>query len=258
MSVITLTTDFGDGSPYVAVMKGVILSINPSAHIVDLSHVIRPQDIRHGSYMLSTAVPYFPAGTIHVAVVDPGVGTERKALLASAANQFIVAPDNGLLTGLLDHLAPASVWELNESAYWRPTVSSTFHGRDIFAPVAAHLSLNVAPSRLGTAIDSWVRLPGHSFHVDGSRLTGSIQFVDHFGNLISNIPAEAIVAGPREIRLDGRLIEGFRWVRTYGEADPGQIVGLISSDGFLEIAVVNGNAAARLEARAGDPIGAVT
>ncbi len=246
MSVITLTTDFGEGSPYVAVIKGVILSINPSARIVDLSHVVPPQDIRNGSYFLSTAVPYFPAGTIHVVVVDPGVGTERNALLVSAADQFIVAPDNGLLTGLLTRFPLTSVWKLNESSFWRPTVSSTFHGRDIFAPVAAHLSLNVAPSRMGTAIDSWVRLPGHSFHVDGSRLTGSIQFVDHFGDLISNIPAKAIVAEPREIHLDGRRIEGFKWVCTYGEAEPGQLVGLISSDGFVEIAVVNGSAAARL------------
>jgi S-adenosylmethionine hydrolase len=249
MSVITLTTDFGEGSLYVAVLKGVILSINPSARIVDLSHAIPPQDIRHGSYFLSTSVPYFPAGTIHVAVIDPGVGTERNALLVSAADQFIVGPDNGLLTGLLARFPPSSILKLNQSSFWRLPVSSTFHGRDIFAPVAAHLSLNAAQSRLGTRIDSWVRLPGHAFHVDGGRLTRSIQFVDHFGNLISNIPADAVIDEPREIHLDGRRIEGFQWVRTYGEADPGQLVGLISSDGFLEIAVVNSSAAARLGIR---------
>src|SRR5436190_4562938 len=139
--LITLTTDFGAASPYVAAMKGVVFSINPAARLLDLTHAIRPQDLRHASYFLATAVPFFPAGTIHVCVVDPGVGSERAALYAEAGGQRLVGPDNGIFTGVFRHAGGVVARKLCEPRFWRPTVSDTFHGRDIFAPVAAHLSL---------------------------------------------------------------------------------------------------------------------
>jgi S-adenosylmethionine hydrolase len=147
--LITLTTDFGTASPYVAVMKGVILSINPAARITDLTHAIRAQDLRHASYFLATAVPYFPPGTIHLCVVDPGVGSERAALYAEAGGQRFVGPDNGIFTGVFRKLGSATCRKLANCRFWRPGVSATFHGRDIFAPVAAHLSLGANPNELG-------------------------------------------------------------------------------------------------------------
>jgi S-adenosylmethionine hydrolase len=254
MSVITLTTDFGESSPYVAVMKGVILSINPAARIIDLSHEIGPQDIRHGSYFLATAVPYFPKGTIHVSVVDPGVGTERAILLAEVAGQFALAPENGLLTALLERHPPTGLWRLTESQFWRPTVSATFHGRDIFAPVAAHLALEPIPSRFGVPVAECIRLPGQPFNAETGRLLGCIQFVDRFGNLISNIPVESVPASPRRIAVGKSELADVKWVRTYGEANVGEVVALTSSDGLVEIAVVNGSAAQALGIAAGATI----
>lgn len=254
MSLITLTTDFGEDSPYVAVMKGVILSINPSASIVDLTHQVPPHDVRHGAYFLATAIPYFPPRTVHVAVVDPGVGTERGTIAAEVEGQFIVGPDNGLFSLLFDRHAPTGVWRLTERRCWRPAVSATFHGRDIFAPVGAHLTLDPTPSRCGSAAAGWVRLPGDPWCAALGRLTGSVQFVDRFGNLISNVPGSAIATAPQGIRLGGRDLAGLRWVRTYGAAAPGDLVGLISSDGFVEVAVVNGSAADRFGSAAGDPV----
>ena len=148
--IITLTTDFGTASPYVAVMKGVILSINPAARIHDLTHSIRPQDLRHASYFLSTATPYFPAGTIHVCVVDPGVGSDRALICAEVGEQRFVGPDNGIFSGVYCKAGGAArVRRLTERRFWRPRVSDTFHGRDIFAPVAAHLSLGINPAEWG-------------------------------------------------------------------------------------------------------------
>jgi S-adenosylmethionine hydrolase len=248
--LITLTTDFGERSPYVAVMKGVVLSLNADARILDLSHLIPPQDVRSGNYFLATAVPYYPPGTVHVAVVDPGVGTQRGILLAEVAGQFVLAPDNGVLTGLFERHPPTTVRRLTEAKYWRPTVSATFHGRDIFAPVAAHLSLDPRPALFGVPVMEWVRLPGEPYRVEGERVVGSIQAIDHFGNLISNIPAAAVPSAPSSVTVGGRDVP-LCWVRTYGEAAAGELVGLVSSDGSLEIAIVNGSAAARLDIEAG-------
>jgi S-adenosyl-L-methionine hydrolase (adenosine-forming) len=254
MSLLTLTTDFGDSSPYVAVMKGIIHSINPSINIVDLTHHIPPQNIRHGSFFLSTAIPYFPSSTIHVAVVDPGVGTDREMLLAKLEAQYILAPDNGLLSALFDKHPPTQVWKLTETRFWRTPISSTFHGRDILAPVAANLSLQRKPERFGEETKEWVRLPGEPHRSEGVRAAGSIQFVDHFGNLISNIPARVLAQAPTRISLAGQPVEGVRWVRTYAEAAAGELVGLGSSDGFVELAVVEGSAAQRLGVNAGASI----
>lgn len=247
--LITLTTDFGDASPYVAVMKGVILSINPAARVLDLSHRIRPQDVRHAAYFLGTAVPYFPAGTVHVCVVDPGVGSERAATCAEAAGQRLVGPDNGIFTHLLR--SPTTVHRLADRRFWRPHVSDTFHGRDIFAPVAAHLSLGVGPGDLGPVHPDPVLLPTRPAEAVGNGWRGEVQFVDDFGNVITNIPAADVKALPVRVAIGGGHPHHVPWVRTYAEAAPGELVCLFSSDGFFELAEVNGNAARRLGVREG-------
>jgi S-adenosylmethionine hydrolase len=242
MALVTLTTDFGETAPYVAVMKGVILSLDPSAQLLDLSHRIRPQDVPHANYFLGTAVPYFPPGTIHLCVIDPGVGGERAALVVQAGGQLLVGPDNGIFTSAVQALGePARVWRLTEPQFWRSPVSATFHGRDVFAPAAAHLSLGANPADMGQPVAAMVRLeqpPG-----------GRVQFVDDFGNLITNVPA--VAARPACVTLGDGPSRPIRWVRTYAEAAPGELVALVSSDGFFEIAVVNGNAARHLSAAVG-------
>src|SRR5437879_6459183 len=156
-SIITLTTDFGEGSSYVAAMKGVILAINPAARIVDLSHQIPPQDLRYTAFFIASAIPYFPRGAIHVVVVDPGVGTQRAILYVEVNGQRLLVPDNGCWTTLAGDASPRAI-RLTESDYWRQPVSATFHGRDIFAPVAAHLSLGAEATSLGTPVGDWTRL----------------------------------------------------------------------------------------------------
>jgi S-adenosylmethionine hydrolase len=247
--IITLTTDFGTTSPYVAAMKGVILSLNPAARLVDLSHAIPPQDVRHAAFFLAGAVPYFPPRTVHVVVVDPGVGTERAALCVELGTQRVVAPDNGCwtLAARATHaLHPTPVIRLTQPRYWRPHVSSTFHGRDVFAPVAGHLSLGVPPSDLGEPVADWVSLDELQPSVVGDEVRGEVVFVDGFGNLITNLPPDA-----GAVRIGD--VEVSRRVRTYGEAPPGTLVALTSSFGLLEVAEVQGNAAGRLRVGAGTP-----
>jgi S-adenosylmethionine hydrolase len=251
-SLITLTTDFGDSSPYVAVMKGVILSINPAARLVDLSHRIRPQDLRHASYFLGTAVPYFPAGTIHLCVVDPGVGSERPAIAAATGGQILVGPDNGIFSGVFGRCGePEWVRRLAEPRFWRHPLSDTFHGRDIFAPAASHLSLGIDPSELGPELPHPVLLPSRSAVVHGDRCRGEVQFVDDFGNVITNVPATHVKSLPVRVAFGGKPHQPIRWVRTYAEAAPGELVCLFSSDGFFEVAEAGGNAARRLNVREG-------
>jgi S-adenosylmethionine hydrolase len=251
-TLITLTTDFGSASPYVAVMKGVVLSLNPAARLLDLSHAIRPQDVRHASYFLATAAPYFPAGTTHVCVVDPGVGSARVALYAEAGGQRFVGPDNGVLTGVFRKLGgPTCVRRLANPRFWRAKVSSTFHGRDIFAPVAAHLSLGADPADLGPELPEPVELPPRTALTFGSRWQGEVQFIDDFGNLITNVPACKLKALPVSVSVGGAALGRVRWVRTYADAPPGELVCLFSSDGYFEIAEVNGSAARRLGAGVG-------
>jgi hypothetical protein len=253
--IITLTTDYGSNSPFVAAVKGVILGINSSAHIVDLSHDIPSYDIRHTAFFLAEALPYFPAGTLHVIVVDPEVGSDRNILFVAVANQRMLVPDNGCWTLLAEgHAQPLRVIRVSEPRFWRPNVSNTFHGRDIFAPVAAYLSLGINPSDLGPVVTTWRDLswPTPLRLTDG--IGGEIIFVDHFGNLIANISAAALAAAPQHARVvvDQRIEA--RKVRTYADAPIGELVALISSSGLLEIAEVQGNAARRLSARVGTPI----
>jgi S-adenosyl-L-methionine hydrolase (adenosine-forming) len=252
--IITLTTDFGVASPYVAAMKGVILTINAAANVIDLSHAIPPQNIRHAAFFLSSAIPYFPADVQHVVVVDPGVGTDRAVLYVEVNGHRLLVPDNGCWNWLAG--TPTRAIRLTESRYWRPAISSTFHGRDIFAPAAAHLSLGLDPARLGLAVTNWVRLDIPAARPVMNGWSGEVIFVDTFGNLISNIRLDPAVKPPDILTLGKRtLAKRVRWVRTYGEAKPGELVALISSTGTLEIAVVNGSAMKKLGGAVGTPIG---
>lgn len=266
-AVITLTTDFGLGDAYVAAMKGVILSINPAVTLVDISHDIRPQDIRQAAFVLSTAYRYFPPRTIHIAVVDPGVGTARKAVILRTPRADFVAPDNGILSYVIDEhniaavagragLSPASGLEavaIIEPRFWRSPVSATFHGRDIFAPVAAHLSLGVPLSDFGEAVDSLTvfPVPVPRREEDG-RLTGHILHIDSFGNLVTDIKESDLPADAASITVTvgSQIIHGLS--RTYGTGRG--LLSLIGSSGRLEISLRDGSAADRLNAVIGDGI----
>jgi S-adenosyl-L-methionine hydrolase (adenosine-forming) len=252
-AIITLLTDFGSRDEYVACLKGVILGINPAAVLVDLSHEVLPQDIRAGAFILAAAAPYFPPGTIHLAVVDPGVGTGRRALAARTRGQFWVGPDNGLFHLILAGRADLEVVSLENPVYFLPQVSATFHGRDLLAPVAAHLSLGVELSQLGPAVTDPVRLPWPEPLVSEKLMRGEIIYVDRFGNLVSNIAAAVLHSWLREgnFRLRAGKAALTRLHRTYGEAAPGEMVALMGSHGYLEIACALGSAARKLKAGVG-------
>jgi len=254
--LITLTTDFGAGSPYVAAMKGVILAVNPAARVVDLSHEIPPQDLRCAAFFLASALPYFPASVVHVAVIDPGVGSDRAVLYVEVDGHRLLVPDNGCWTRLASGAGrPPLVLRVSEPRFWRHPVSATFHGRDIFAPVAAHLSLGLAPAALGPAMTEWLVLQERPARVHADCLAGEVEFVDHFGNLITNIPGPAFTAlsgRPVRILVGGREVSSR--VRTYAQAEPGRLVALVSSSDRLEIAVAQGSAAQRLQARVGTEV----
>jgi S-adenosylmethionine hydrolase len=246
-SLITLTTDFGADSPFAAAMKGIILSINPNARLVDLSHDIPPFDLRHASFFLAESVKYFPPGTIHVVVVDPGVGGDRAILFIEIAGQRLLAPDNGCWTLLaLGISRPPRVIRLSERRFWRPHVSSTFHGRDIFAPVAAHLSLGLDPQELGPGVQEWQKLSWPTPSRQGDAFVGEVIFVDHFGNLITNISGANLMNNPATHQVTIAGSAPLRRVTTYSEANPGDLVALVSSSGLLEVAESQGNAARTL------------
>ncbi len=253
MGLLTLLTDFGDRDNYVGVMKGVILGIAPGTTIVDLTHGIAPQDIASGQFQLQSAYGYFPVGTVHVAVVDPGVGSERRSIAFATEEAFFVGPDNGLLTGVQEPIVAAV--QLDRSQYWRcPDPSSTFQGRDIFATVAAHLCSGVSIADLGTPIepDGLVRLGlPLKINLQGDQITGCIQSIDHFGNLITNLKLESNSSKSWQIHLDNdRLLIQ----RTYAQSPIGTVVAIVGSHGFVEIAVNCGNAQKRLGLSLGDRI----
>jgi S-adenosylmethionine hydrolase len=252
MSVITLTTDFGEGSPYVAAMKGVILSLHPAATIVDITHVVPPQDIRHAALVLEDATGWFPAGTIHIAVVDPGVGTERGVIFARIDRQNYVCPDNGLLSRLARRTAPEKIIRIVHSEYYLQPVSATFHGRDIMAPVAARLSLGLDPDRLGPPQKSLVLIDEPALGELPDGIEGSVLWVDSFGNLVTDV-TQTLLADhdPRTLRFRCNLREVAGLSCTYGANRQGALVALFGSSGRLEIAVVGGSAAAELNAMPG-------
>jgi S-adenosylmethionine hydrolase len=248
--LVTLTTDFGAGSAYAAAVKGALLAVNPEAALVDLSHHIPPQDLHYTAFFLRACVPYFPPATLHVVVVDPGVGSERAILYVELAEQQLLVPDNGCWTALVEAMGPPRrVLRLTESRFWRPQVSNTFHGRDIFAPVAGHLSRDIDPALLGVPTDTWVNLALPQPHISEIVLEGEVIFIDDFGNLLTNIPAGAFQRfQERGMRVWVGGAEIAWWVRTYAEAVPGTAVALISSSDTLEIAVCQGHAARHFQA----------
>jgi S-adenosylmethionine hydrolase len=253
--LITLLTDFGTRDAYVASMKGVILGLNPQAVLVDLTHEIPPQDVRAGALNLAAAAPYFPPGTIHLAVVDPGVGSSRRALAARCRDQFWVGPDNGLFH-LIFSQASVSIVSLENPRYFRHQISATFHGRDIFAPVAAHLSLGVDLSRFGPGLTDPVSLDLPEPRFTPEAVSGEIIYVDHFGNLVSNIRATQLLAWlkDRDLNLTAGPLTLRGLARTYSVAASGTFLALVGSHGFLEIACAGDNAARRLNAGLGLPL----
>jgi hypothetical protein len=227
-------------------MKGVILNIIPEVALVDLTHAIPPQDVRRAAFLMLTAIDYFPEGTIHLVVVDPGVGSERRPIAAKSNRAYFVAPDNGVLSLALPQQSVEAVVHLTQPDYWLPEVSNTFHARDIFAPVAAHLARGIPINELGTPIDDILRLPifQPTRQSDGSIL-GRVQYIDRFGNCITNIPSDMLSPDrPLIVRVAGYSIQGLS--ATYSMVEPGQVVSLIGSAGWLEIAVRNGHAAEQL------------
>ena len=266
-AVITLTTDFGLADAYVAAMKGVILGINLDARLVDISHTIKPQSIAQAAFVLRTAYKFFPRRTIHLIVVDPGVGIERKAVILRTPEVDFVAPDNGVLSYIIDEYAGgnavagrqpldtarAQAIEITNRRYWLSDVSATFHGRDIFAPLAAHLSLGTPLAEFGDAIPSLAVLPALKprLEPDGT-LTGCVLHIDNFGNLITNIRKPDLPPDTTGITVEvkSRLINGL--AKTYAESDG--LCALIGSGGHLEVALKNGNAAAYINAEVDDQV----
>ena len=269
-TLLVFTTDFGLSDSYAGVMKGVALSINPDLRFVDLTHGIAPQNVAQGAFVLGVSYPYFPDHAIHVAVVDPGVGTSRRPILLQTPGGSFVAPDNGLLSRVLSahlpsHPADAGMVELpptvrafhlTNSDYWLNPVSSTFHGRDIFTPVAAHLSLGVAPESLGEEITELTWLPMKQPRVTPERISGEIIYCDVYGNLISNIPASLLEGRDLgEVRIRGRAIG--RLSRTFLDTDAAasqELIALFGSHGYLEVAVPGGSASSLLTAGSGEPL----
>jgi len=272
-NVITLTTDFGTDDAYVAMMKGVILGINPRAAIVDICHAIQPQNIGQGAFILNTAYRYFPEGTIHAVVIDPGVGTERRAVLLVTPSAFFVAPDNGVLSYIIEEASPEieaypstgegqrrlgqglQAFELTNSRFWHYPVSATFHGRDIFASVAAHLSLGTAAQDFGEPIDTLFTfpLPRPQIKEDGV-LAGYVIHIDHFGNLITTFKSQDLPKGRIFIEVAGHIIDGVS--QSYGEAS--ELLAVIGSSKNLEVSLKNGSAARLLQAKIGDKVSITT
>ncbi len=261
MPILTLTTDFGLKDGNVGVMKGVIWGICPTAEIADLSHLISPQNIAEAGLILYRSATFYPKGTVHVVVVDPGVGTIRRALAARIGDWYYVGPDNGTVTMLIQRASqegwPTEYFELDNPKYWLPNVSHVFHGRDVFAPSAAHLASGVPLSSLGKRIEDPVLLELPQPRQDAVGWHGEVIHLDHFGNIASNIRAEHLGPALKHkdrvvVRLGKTEINGM--VDTFGERPVGEVVALMGSTGNLIVSVVNGSAAARLGARIGDPI----
>jgi S-adenosyl-L-methionine hydrolase (adenosine-forming) len=257
--IITLLTDFGMSDGYVGAMKGAILSIAPNASVVDISHEVPAQDIRSGAFTLKTSTNTFPSGSVHVAVVDPGVGGARRALAVRVGESFFVGPDNGLLSWALAaamgvvidteqlSLGPdVAAVSMDVPRYWRSFVSSTFHGRDIFGPVAAHLIAGEPLERMGSPVETIMALPWPAVSILDDRIVGQVLTVDHFGNCITNIGGDEVQAGDT-IHIADRTISGLN--RTYESSVA--LIAVIGSSGLLEVSIPGGSAAQWLDVQTG-------
>jgi len=255
--IITLTTDFGLKDPYVAEMKAVILSICPNAQIIDITHQIEKFNVRMGAYTLACATPYFPKGTIHVAVVDPGVGTKRRPLLIETEKDFFIGPDNGVSALAAKAQRIRHVYEISNRNFMLPHVSNTFHGRDIFAPAAAHIANGVSPSELGPEVEDIVVPEFSKLVKKKNAVIGEVLHVDSFGNIITNFEEKELklmgTSGTVNVKLKNRLLK-LKLCKAYAETPPKQPLAIIGSHNFLEIAINQGNAAEKFKAKTGDKI----
>ena len=251
-TIITLTTDFGTADGFVGAMKGIILSQAPHAILVDITHEIPPHDIRAGTFALDTALPHFPPDAIHVAVIDPGVGSARAAILAVTTHGRYVAPDNGVLTSVVPDSDTARVYALDRPEFWRPQVSATFHGRDVFAPVAAHLANGVRPEQLGAPTASMERLSWPQPQRIGHEIRGEVIHVDRFGNLITNLRLEDLGTAPQNSRflIGNHTVAG---VTPHYAAGDG-IMAVVNSSGRIEVALPSASAARTLNMGVGEKI----
>ena len=253
--LITLSTDFGHKDSFVGIMKGVIFGINPKASVIDLSHGIPPQDILAGALVLRYAAPFFPRGTIHVAVVDPGVGSKRRPLLIESEGCFFIGPDNGILSLALEGKKVSSVIELSNTTYHLKPTSATFHGRDIFAPAAAYLSLAIPPQDFGHAVSDFARLAWPEVAKMEGGLAGKIIYIDGFGNLITNVrDRDLSTFRPEELTISvaGATVRGL--APNYSKAEERSYAALINSWGLLEISAFKANAQLLCGAKVGDKV----
>jgi S-adenosylmethionine hydrolase len=255
--IITLTTDFGFKDPYSAEMKATILSICPNAVIVDITHEITKFNIRMGAFVLASAAPYFPEGTVHVAVVDPSVGTQRRPILIQTKRSFFVGPDNGLLVLAAEKQGIERIHELANPRFMLPKVSDTFHGRDVFAPAAANLANGKKPSAFGPEVREATKIEFAKVTGGKGGLVGEVVYVDGFGNIITNIKekevVQTIVKGTVSLKLAGYKLK-LKFCKAYGEIKPQEPLASIGSHGVLEIALNQGNAAAKYKTKAGDRV----
>jgi len=264
--LIALFTDFGTRDAYVAQMKGAILTICPHAQLVDLNHEVGQFDVRGAAYVLAASAAFFPAQTIVVAVVDPGVGSERRpVMLQTASDKWFVGPDNGLFTHVMEREGVRRAAVLDRPAYYRAAdLSATFHGRDIFGPIAAHLAAGIDPEQLGSMTSElFVTLPRRQPRQVGQALMGEVQHIDHYGNVVTNLTPGLLDAWPKPAASVHRTkiycvhrseTHAVQWVNTYAEGEPGALLGLLNSERFFEFAMARGSAKVFLDAAVGDAI----
>jgi len=255
-SIITLTTDFGTRDPFVGAMKGVILGIHPEVRIVDIAHEIPPQDVREAAFVLRETCSYFPEGTIHVAVVDPGVGSTRRAIIVETERYRFVGPDNGVFGWVCEVGAVRRVVAITNRDLMRPEVSATFHGRDVFAPAAAHVSKGVEVSAFGPEVSDWMRLELPKPSVEGDRLLGQVVRVDRFGNAITNVSREVFEAfvGSGAFEIGAGAVRLREIVRSYASVSEGAPLALFGSSDVLEVSVNGGRASEVLGIRRDDAV----
>jgi S-adenosylmethionine hydrolase len=257
--IITLITDFGLQDGYVGAMKGIILRINPEARIIDITHELEAHNVFEAAFVLAAVYRFFPRGSVHLVIVDPGVGGKRKPILMENEDYYFVGPDNGVFTFISEHSETVRVTAISEPKYLLPRISDTFHGRDIFAPVAAYLTRSVDPREFGRPLKKFKKLKIPRPQKKRKELLGKIIHIDKFGNLVSNITPDStgdlLLGKSYQIIVGGRKIP--RLSRSYSEVKKGGILAIFGSSGFLEISVNRGNASRALSLRKGDPIAVI-
>ncbi|MBI1858502.1 MAG: SAM-dependent chlorinase/fluorinase [Candidatus Melainabacteria bacterium] len=253
MSFITLTTDFGSRDPFAGILKGVIYSINPNAKITDITNDVSPQNIQQANFILKTSYRFFPKNSIHLCVVDPGVGSARKPLLIETSDYFFIGPNNGIFSTIIETENIKQVIELTEKKYWLPEVSQTFHGRDIFAPIAAFLSQGKNPKHFGNQINvnELITLPKLEMRQNKNTIAAQVQFIDHFGNIITNIPNDILFDSIKGT-INNHNFDGL--VQSFSGSNDKNLSAIKGSSGYMEIFIRNGNAAHTINAKFGDKL----